>query len=375
MRILVLNIDYTGFLDSLYQENPGLAGEPYARQMRLRNESLFGVADFYSRNLNALGHEALELHANNEPMQRAWAREHGVAVRYDSGKRWQLRMRRKIVPWVSKLPDTRWMYEILAAQIRHYKPDVILNQVLDGISHTFLREMKQHTRLLVGQFAAPLPEDADMSVYDLFISSLPNFVDRFRAAGIASELNRLAFEPAILDVVPEQERIYPISFIGSISRHHDERGKLIEGLCREFDIRIFGQGVERLPQDSPVRQHHGGPAWGKEMYRILGRSKIALNHHIAIAGPYANNMRLYEATGMGAMLLTDWKENLHEMFEPGGEVAAYRSHDECFEMIRYYLDHQEERQAIATAGQKRTLREHTYLKRMEEFTEIVGRYL
>lgn len=375
MRILVLNIDYTGFLDSLYTENPGLAGQPYAEQMRLRNESLFGVADFYSRNLNALGHEALELHANNEPMQRAWAQEHGVAVRHGSGKRWQVRMRRGIVPWVSKLPDTRWMYEILAAQIRHYRPDVILNQVLDGISNTFLREMKPYTRLLVGQFAAPLPEDADMSVYDLFISSLPNFVDRFRAAGIASEVNRLAFEPAILDAVPPQERIYPVSFIGSISRHHDERGKLIEGLCREFDIRIFGQGVERLPEGSPVRQHHGGPAWGKQMYRILGRTKIALNHHIAIAGPYANNMRLYEATGMGAMLLTDWKENLHEMFEPGREVAAYRNHDECFEMIRYYLDHQDERQAIAAAGQERTLKEHTYLKRMEEFTEIVGRYL
>ncbi len=375
MRILVLNIDYTGFLDSLYRENPGLAAQPYAGQLRLRNESLFGVADFYSRNLNALGHEALELHANNEPLQRAWAREHGVPVRHGSGKRWQVRMRRGIVPWVSKLPDTRWMYEILAAQIRHYKPDVILNQVLDGISTAFLREMKPHTRLLVGQFAAPLPEDADMSMYDLFISSLPNFVDRFRAAGIASELNRLAFEPGILDAVPPQERIYPVSFIGSISRHHDERGKLMEGLCREFDIRIFGQGVERLPEGSPVRQHHGGPAWGREMYRILGRTRIALNHHIAIAGPYANNMRLYEATGMGAMLLTDWKENLHEMFEPGREVAAYRSHDECFEMIRHYLDHEDERQAIAAAGQERTLREHTYLRRMEEFTEIVGRYL
>lgn len=375
MRILILNIDYTGFLDSLYAGAPGLAERSYDEQLGARNKSLFGVADFYSSNLEALGHEARELHANNEQLQRAWAREHGVAVRHVSGSRWQLRMRRKIVPWVSRLPDMRWMYEILAAQIRHYRPDVILNQVLDGIDGRFLREMKEHTRLLVGQFASPLPEDADMSMYDLFISSLPNFVDRFRRAGIASELNRLAFEPRILQAVPPEERIYPVSFVGSISRHHDERGKLIEGLCREFDIRIFGQGVERLPENSPIREHHGGPAWGQEMYRILGRSKIALNHHIAIAGRYANNMRLYEATGMGAMLLTDWKENLHEMFEPGREVAAYRNHDECFEMIRHYLDREDERQAIASAGQERTLREHTYKKRMEEFAALVEKYL
>lgn len=375
MRILILNIDYTGFLRSLHAEHDGLADRSYDEQLRVRNETLFGVADFYSSNLRALGHEAHELHANNESLQRAWAREHGVKVHHVSGDRWQFRMRRKIIPWASRLPDLRWMYEILAAQIRHYRPDVILNQVLDGISGPFLREMKQHTRLLVGQFASPLPEDADMSMYDLFISSLPNFVERFRRAGIPGELSRLAFEPRILQAVPQQDRIYPISFVGSISRHHDERGTLMEGLSREFDISIFGQGVDRLPADSLVRGRHGGPAWGRGMYEILGRSKIALNHHIAIAGPYANNMRLYEATGMGAMLLTDWKENLHEMFEPGREVAAYRTHDECFEMIRYYLDHEAERQAIAEAGQQRTLREHTYHRRMEELLEIIGRYM
>ncbi len=375
MRILILNLDYTGFLDSLYAGHPGLAGQPYKEQIRLRNESLFGVADFYSKNLNALGHEARELHANNEPMQQAWAREHAVPLRYAPGMRWQLRMRRGVVPWASRLPDRRWMYEILGAQIRHYKPDVILNQVLDAIGGRFLREMKQYTRLLVGQFAAPLPDDEDLSVYDLLISSLPNFVDRFRAAGVQAELNRLAFEHTILDSVRPEEREYPISFVGSISRHHDERGKLIESICREFDVRIFGQGADRLADDSPVRARHCGTAWGRQMYRILSRSKIALNHHIAIAGPYANNMRLYEATGMGALLLTDWKENLHEIFEPGREVAAYRSHDECLEMIRYYLDHDAERSAIASAGQERTMREHTYSRRMEELAAILGRYL
>ena len=44
-----------------------------------------------------------------------------------------------------------------------------------------------------------------------------------------------------------------------------------------------------------------------------------------MAKSYANNMRLYEATGVGALLVTDWKENLGEMFEPGKEVVAYRS--------------------------------------------------
>src|SRR5258708_25248054 len=48
--------------------------------MAARNASLFGVADFYSRNFAALGHPAAEIHVNNPWLQFAWAREHGMAV-------------------------------------------------------------------------------------------------------------------------------------------------------------------------------------------------------------------------------------------------------------------------------------------------------
>ena len=117
-----------------------------------------------------------------------------------------------------------------------------------------------------------------------------------------------------------------------------------------------------------------GQAWGREMYQILRKSRITLNHHGDIA-PYANNMRLYEATGIGALLVTDWKENLHEMFEPGKEVVAYRTPEECVDLVKYYLDHDEEREVIAHAGQQRTLREHTYYQRMHELMAIARNYL
>ena len=63
------------------------------------------------------------------------------------------------------------------------------------------------------------------------------------------------------------------------------------------------------------------------------------------------------------------------MFERGKEVVAYRSPEECAELVQYYLEHEDEREAIARAGQQRTLREHTYHHRMRELVEIVGRYL
>jgi spore maturation protein CgeB len=86
-------------------------------------------------------------------------------------------------------------------------------------------------------------------------------------------------------------------------------------------------------------------------------------------------MRLYEATGVGTLLITDYKDNLHTLFEPGSEVIAYNSAEECVELVTYYLAHEEERQAIARAGQQRTLREHSYLHRMQELVNIVERQL
>jgi len=113
------------------------------------------------------------------------------------------------------------------------------------------------------------------------------------------------------------------------------------------------------------------------MYEVLQRSKVTLNRHARInvrgreATDVANNMRLYEATGVGTCLVTEHKANLTEMFEPGREVVVYEDEADCVEKVRHSLSHESERRAIAEAGQARTLREHTYAARMEELLEML----
>jgi hypothetical protein len=393
VKFLILNTDYHDFLGWLYGQQPGLEKKPYEEQMRVRTESLFGVADFYSSNLRKLGHEAYDVHANNEFMQKAWACEHDIHIEERTAAQQKARTfldrarrmaGRTPLRWLKPLfrPVLRsldgrqsWFYDILAAQIKHYKPDVLLNQAMDGVGSRFLIESKPCMRLLVGQIASPLPYNEDFRTYDLVISSLPNFVEYFRSREVPSEINRFAFEPAVLPRLKNQSPDIPVSFVGSLSPAHRTRILLLEHLCFNLGIHVWGSGVDGLPQDSSIRSRYAGTAWGMDMYQLLHASKMTMNHHIGIAGSYANNMRLFEATGVGALLVTDWKVNLHEMFEPGKEVVAYRSAEECVELIRYYLEHGDEREAIASAGQRRTLREHTYYQRMQELVDIVERYL
>jgi spore maturation protein CgeB len=90
-----------------------------------------------------------------------------------------------------------------------------------------------------------------------------------------------------------------------------------------------------------------------------------------MAGREAGNMRLFEATGVGAFLLTDFKDNLHTLFAPEHEVAAWRSIDECLSAIDRYLADEGARSAIAGAGQARTMAQHTYRHRAAEILALV----
>ncbi len=63
------------------------------------------------------------------------------------------------------------------------------------------------------------------------------------------------------------------------------------------------------------------------------------------------------------------------MFEVGKEVVAYHTTEECAELIKYYLEHEDERESIAKVGQQRTFREYTYYHRMQELVNIINKYL
>jgi hypothetical protein len=88
------------------------------------------------------------------------------------------------------------------------------------------------------------------------------------------------------------------------------------------------------------------------MYQALRRSLITLNSQINMVGREAGIARLFEATGVGTFLLTDFRDNLQMLFEPNREVVAWRSVNECLSMTDRYLNDEDERSAVAMGGDK-----------------------
>jgi spore maturation protein CgeB len=383
VRVLILNTDYEAFLDDLYTENPGLADRSYDQQMAARNRSLFGAADFYSQGLKANGAEAADLHLNNRPMQLRWAAEHGLGIpatdtlepKGISAKLSRLfRGRKELTPQLAAMPD--WMRSVMMAQIEAFRPDVILNQVMHFVSAASLRSLVGKRCLLVGQIAAPWHGPEDDLGYDLIVTSLPNYVKQFEGRGIRTFYNQLGFAPGVLSDVPENQRDLAVTFVGTLSAHHGERIRLLEYLAARTRLNIWGMGIEEVASESPIRSCYRGQAWGREMFAIFRRSQIVINQHIGIAGSFANNMRLYEATGCGAALVTDRKENLQELFDVGSEVIDYGEPAECLARVKELVGDPVRCAEIGHRGQARTCSRHTYVQRTAElkakFSELIN---
>jgi spore maturation protein CgeB len=372
MKFLIADTYYPAFLETLYARHPDLSSSPFATQWRLLMDQCFGIADFYSANLNALGHEATEVVANCEALQLKWAEEQDVKLPEPG---WRVGLKKGFLPWPQRVQSTDWVYQVLLAQVRHHRPDVLFIQNMNGTSSAFLQDVRPYVRLIVGQIACPISPTADFRSYDLILSSFPHFVEQFNREGLASEYFNLGFEPRLLAYLKKEESQYQTVFVGGLTAQHMERIRLLSQISTAHLVDLWGYGIDTLEPKSPLHASYHGQAWGLDMYNILYNSNIALNNHINVAGAFANNMRLYEATGVGTLLITDYKDNLHTLFEPGSEVIAYSSAEECVELVAYYLAHEEERQAIARAGQQRTLQEHSYLQRMQELVNVIERQL
>src|SRR5436190_2391748 len=365
MRILVLNADYPRFLAWFYRRQAGLESTSYATQMAARNASLFGVADFYSKNFVALGHPAAEIHVNNSWLQTAWAREHGISVKNPerpgaAGRKappaWLQRLVTPLKPILRPLarkvglsPKLDPQAEtILLAQIDEFRPDLILNQDVFHIDTRLARRIKAvGNPILIGQVGLVPSRGEDWSIYDLMISQLASIVQSFRALGVRSEVCHLAFEPAILDALPAAPAAdIDVSFVGTVSADHRQRIALLMAVAERHNLKLWGNLPQALPAASPLHRCFQGEVWGADMYQVLRRSRITLNSHIDLAGREAGNMRLFEATGVGTFLLTDHKDNLETLFELNREVLAWRSIDDRLRAIDHYLRDDQTRAAI-----------------------------
>jgi hypothetical protein len=300
---------------------------------------------------------------NDQAMQRQWAREHGMSGRAS-------------------------LEQILLAQIEHHRTEVFYN--LDPMAHpsSFVRKLPRSVRKTLCWRAAP-SGNADLSAYGAVLGNFPSILDSWRSKGCRAELFFPAIDPQ-MEGYGHGDRPIDVLFVGGYSRHHSARAKILEqvaGLSTNWKVvycldasRLTVLAESALGRLLPLKKHRRPeavskiarpPIFGRDLYDLLGKSKIVLNGAIDMAGNDRGNMRCFEAMGCGALLMSD------EGRYPEGMIAeetivTYKTNDACLERLRGLLSEWNAAQRIASDGRSRISGLYTKERQWASFEMIVA---
>lgn len=396
MKIVEITTYYPAYIDKFYKANRLLAGESYKKQLGRLYYDSFGWSDFWVRAMAPLGYETDKIILNVHPLQKAWADENKFGN-------------------LASLND--WD-AIGLQQIKILKPDVIF---YDHHDTAFLKAIKKEVpsvRLILGWAGSAIPNSDVWNELDVILSCAPETVEYFKAGGHENvfHLNH-AFDPVINERLIAGEKKYRLSFIGQLLRHagfHIKREAILEELVKNFksDVSIFSPdfdsvsffdnvkfifrnfsykimkalknigisektlsvipkvGKAALWKDAPqapinpaLKKYIRPGVFGLQMYQIIRDSSITLNIHADSSPRFASNMRLFEVTGVGGCLVSDWRPNISELFEPDYEIVTYKSVDECAEKVKWLLNNPGELGKISAAGTIRCKKDHSFSER------------
>ncbi|WP_018700263.1 CgeB family protein [Amorphus coralli] len=131
-----------------------------------------------------------------------------------------------------------------------------------------------------------------------------------------------------------------------------------------YDVRIWGAAPPLWLPLGPVKAMARGRAvFNADKARAFLGAKIVVNnlHYGEIWGA---NVRIFEAAGIGAFQLVDWRPSLSSLFVDGSELVTFRGVEDLKRLIDHYLPREAERLEIAEAGKRRAHAEHTYRHRL-----------
>lgn len=370
-RLLEITAQYDQYLRQFYSMHKDVDEWSYDELYCTLVEDAFAESDFIHRELNKMGIESKAIFWNNRNLQRKW----------------------------KGFKNNMSYFDILLAQIKDFRPDVIVISDLGQFSREEIKIIKECQKPKTVKLAAYYFTELNdvfwerVPLYDQIYTGSKAFVNAMKDSGLPAYLLRHAFEPSILEYVPEEERKNKICFLGSVYIGEDMHSNRVQMFCEltkeKIDYDFYGNISGALQESisgkddreimdiaTQITENRKPGVFGIEYYKVMGQYNICLNLHAACAGSHgAGNMRMFEATGIGTCLLTDSRDENAELFDIDKEIVVYESYEDMLQKAKWLIDHPQKGGEIALAGQKRTLKDHTYRNKAEHLNEYVQKLL
>lgn len=370
LRIVQVDSFYPSCIAGIYRARRDLTSAPFDVQVGALLGSGFSAAHNIAPHLKTLGYDAHFIVANAQSAQAAWLKEHGLSV-----------------------PTHDAVHETVRRQVEVLAPDILYLSDMVDFDGRFVRSLARRPPLVMGWHATSIRPGSDWDGFDVVLSGLSGMLEAARRLGArAAEKFMPGFPEWIDDTVGAIEPCHDVVFAGSASAvQHARRNHLLARLGQAAARDGFDCAFHLLaPPDTlpfDVSRWQRREVFGLDMHRALGSARIVFDARSSmlasepdgtvrdLAGDETANMRLFEATGAGALLLTEQRSNLSDYFRVGEEIETFSSEGELLEKVRHYLDHPEERAAMARKGRHRCLADHGMRLRVHDFDAIVRRHL
>jgi spore maturation protein CgeB len=138
----------------------------------------------------------------------------------------------------------------------------------------------------------------------------------------------------------------------------NERRNILLEMGKRFDTVVYTN-----PDAHPIPGvcNLGIADYTTRMPRVFRKSRINLNITLRCITSGVS-LRVLDVLAAGGFLLTSYTPEIEEYFTDGVDLAIARTPEEMIKKAAYYLEHEEERKAIAVNGQKKVFEKFSYAK-------------
>jgi hypothetical protein len=149
---------------------------------------------------------------------------------------------------------------------------------------------------------------------------------------------------------------YDLSFVGVVNELvRPKRSRILNLIAGKYRVAVAGG---RKNQWMPPR----------EAGRLYRQSRMVLNENLFDGV----TTRMFEAMASGSLLLTEAGQNgLTDLFVPNEHLAVYDP-DNLFDVIDYYIEHEEDRRRVADRGHAAVLAAHDIEHRAKRLLEYIA---
>lgn len=375
IKLLRISSIYPDFLSEL-KKNIFLKSDNYFESLNKIFAQKYSVSNYITKALIEKNYECVEIINNVNFLQEKWVNEYG---------------------------DSSSNEDILIQQIQYYKPDILYIGNVSIVNSTFIKKIKKFNfvKLILCFHCAPFTPSIIKNLKD--VDAIVTCTKGYQQS-ISQKLNKNillmhhAFDSDQQLSSCEEMRDIDVSFVGSLFLNkglHSNRVEMIYELMKKFKnnyiainfsnkfflnfVSLIFRSIFKFDLFKKISFFYRliyiyyfskKPIFGKKMLKILNRTKILVNTHIEDT-EYAGNMRLFEGTGSGCLLITDVKKDIDKLFKPNEEIELFSDKLDLIKKCTYYLKNQDKLNNISKAGLKKTLNFHSYKHRADLLNNFI----